>query len=124
MIVGPGDGYRAVRALAEDLDRSRPEIDPDAADKTLTPASVPVLAAAEKALSGLEAWAEPEIDGALRTALVEELGLKPKAAFAPVRVAVTGRLVSPPLFGSIELLGRDRTLRRLAQALAIASAKD
>jgi glutamyl-tRNA synthetase len=100
------------------------KIDPDAAGKTLTPASVPVLAAAEKALSGLEPWAEPEINLALRGGLVDELGLKPKVAFAPVRVAVTGRTVSPPLFDSIELLGRDRTLRRLAQALAIASAND
>ena len=100
------------------------KIDPDDADKMLTPASVPVLAAAEKALSGLEPWAEAEIDQALRMALVEELGLKPRIAFGPVRVAVTGRRVSPPLFDSIELLGRDRTLRRLAQALAIASARD
>jgi glutamyl-tRNA synthetase len=100
------------------------KIDPEEADRTLTPASVPVLAAAEKALSGLDHWTEPEIEGALRIALVEELGLKPRVAFVPVRVAVTGRRVSPPLFGSIELLGRDRTLRRLAQALAIASAGD
>jgi glutamyl-tRNA synthetase len=100
------------------------KIEPDAADKMLTPASGPVLAAAEKALSGLELWAKPEIEGTLRTALVEELDLKPRVAFGPVRVAVTGRLVSPPLFESIELLGRDRTLRRLAQALAIATATD
>jgi glutamyl-tRNA synthetase len=100
------------------------KIDPDDAEKMLTPASVPVLAAAEKALSGLEPWADAEIDRALRAALVEELGLKPRIAFGPVRVAVTGRRVAPPLFASIELLGRDRTLRRLAQALAIASAKD
>jgi glutamyl-tRNA synthetase len=100
------------------------KIDPAAADTVLTPASVPVLAAAEKALSGLGHWAKPEIDRALRAALLDELELKPKVAFGPVRVAVTGRRVSPPLFESIELLGRDRTLRRLAQALAIASAKD
>jgi glutamyl-tRNA synthetase len=100
------------------------KIDPEDAGKTLTPASVPVLAAAEKALSGLEPWTEPEIKRALWTAVVEELDLKPRVAFGPVRVAVTGRRVSPPLFDSIELLGRDRTLRRLAQALAIASAKD
>jgi glutamyl-tRNA synthetase len=97
------------------------KIDPEDAAKTLTPASVPVFAAAEKALSGLEAWTEAEIKRALQAALVDELELKPKVAFGPVRVAVTGRRVSPPLFESIELLGRDRTLRRLAQALAIAS---
>ena len=43
------------------------------------------------------------------TALIEGLGLKPKIAFGPVRVAVTGRQVSPPLFESMELLGRERT---------------
>ena len=45
------------------------------------------------------------------------LGLKPRVAFAPVRVAVTGRRVSPPLYESIELLGRERTLARLAAAI-------
>jgi glutamyl-tRNA synthetase len=44
------------------------------------------------------------------------MGLKPKNAFGPVRVAVTGRTVSPPLFESLELLGRDRTLMRLEGA--------
>jgi glutamyl-tRNA synthetase len=97
------------------------KIDPDDAAKVLTPESAPVLAAAEKALAGLEPWAHEEIKQALEEALVKGLDLKPKVAYAPVRVAVTGRRVSPPLFESIELLGRDRTLRRLAQALAIAT---
>ena len=50
--------------------------------------------------------------------LVEDLGLKPRHAFGPVRVAVTGRKVSPPLFESLELLGRERSLGRLSSALA------
>ena len=54
------------------------------------------------------------IEEALRVALVEELGLKPRNAFGPVRIAVTGRKVSPPLFESLELLGRERSLGRLA----------
>jgi glutamyl-tRNA synthetase len=54
---------------------------------------------------------------ALRTALVEKLGLKPRLAFGPVRAAVTGSRVSPPLFESIELLGRQSTLARIAAAL-------
>ena len=58
------------------------------------------------------------IEAALRSALIEGLGLKPKLAFGPVRVAVTGRRVSPPLFESIELLGRERTLARVDAALA------
>jgi glutamyl-tRNA synthetase len=54
----------------------------------------------------------------LRTALVDKLGLKPRLAFGPVRAAVTGSRVSPPLFESIELLGRNSTLARIAAALA------
>ena len=50
---------------------------------------------------------------ALRAALIDGLGLKPRQAFGPVRVAVTGRKVSPPLFESLEILGRDSALARL-----------
>ena len=50
--------------------------------------------------------------GAARQA-VEDLGLKPRNAFGPVRVAITGRRISPPLFESMELLGREESLRRL-----------
>jgi glutamyl-tRNA synthetase len=49
---------------------------------------------------------------------VDELGLKPRNAYGPVRVAVTGRRISPPLFESLELLGRERGLGRLRRALA------
>jgi glutamyl-tRNA synthetase len=54
----------------------------------------------------------------LRTALIDNLGLKPRLAFGPVRAAVTGSRISPPLFESIELLGRQSTLARVAAALA------
>ena len=50
---------------------------------------------------------------ALRAVLVEELGIKPRFAFAPLRVAITGRRVSPPLFESMEILGRESALTRL-----------
>jgi glutamyl-tRNA synthetase len=98
------------------------KIDPDDAAKFLTPASAEVLAAAEKALSGLEPWTHEEIERVLRAALITDLGLKPRVAFTPVYVAVTGHRAAPPLFNSIELLGRDRTMHRLAQALAVATA--
>ncbi len=75
---------------------------------------VPVVKAAYDALAALPEWTTGAIDEALRVALVEGLGLKPRLAFGPVRVAVTGRRVSPPLFESLELLGRDRALARLA----------
>jgi len=75
-----------------------------------------VVRAAHAALSGLETWSTAGIEAALREALIEKLELKPRVAFGPVRVAVTGRKVSPPLFESLELLGRDRSLERLAVA--------
>ncbi|WP_018351042.1 glutamate--tRNA ligase [Longispora albida] len=90
--------------------------DPDHAAKVLTEAAVPVLEASLKALETAE-WTTPAIETALKAALIEGLGLKPKAAFAPLRVAVTGRTVSPPLYESMELLGREVTLARLRSAL-------
>jgi glutamyl-tRNA synthetase len=77
-----------------------------------------VVRAAYDALSGLEDWSTAAIESALRTSLVEGMGLKPRLAFGPVRVAVTGSRVSPPLFESLELLGRERALGRLRAALA------
>ena len=79
-----------------------------------------VIAAATDTLSGLSDWAAEPIEQALRSALIEGLGLKPKVAFGAVRIAVTGRRVSPPLFESMEILGRDETMRRLSAA-ALAS---
>jgi glutamyl-tRNA synthetase len=75
-----------------------------------------VLAASLEALTGLADWAAEPIEQALRGALIEGLGLKPKVAFGAVRIAVTGRRVSPPLFESMEILGREETLRRLQAA--------
>ena len=91
-------------------------VDQEAAARLLTQETRPVLAAASEALSSVPEWRTAEIEAALRAALVDGLGLKPKLAFGPVRVAVTGRRVSPPLFESLELLGRVRTLARLERA--------
>jgi glutamyl-tRNA synthetase len=76
-----------------------------------------VLQASYDALRGLEVWSAAQISDALQAALVEELGLKPRVAFGPVRVATTGRRISPPLYESLELLGRERSLGRLTAAL-------
>jgi glutamyl-tRNA synthetase len=92
-------------------------VDPKDGEQMLGPDSRENLQAAETALKDVTAWEEASIDAALRGALIDGLGLKPRQAFGPVRVAVTGRRVAPPLFGSIELLGRERTLARLARAL-------
>ena len=97
-------------------------VDVDDATKTLTADAKPVLNAATEALSGLADWTTADIEAALRSALVEGLGIKPKNAFGPVRVAVTGRRISPPLFESLELLGKEKTLRRIAAAAAVTGA--
>ncbi|HET7735336.1 MAG TPA: glutamate--tRNA ligase [Nocardioidaceae bacterium] len=75
-----------------------------------------VVKASHDALTALATWDTPSIEEALRTALIDGLGLKPRNAFGPVRVAITGRKISPPLFESLELLGRERSLARLAEA--------
>ena len=77
-----------------------------------------VVQAAHEALAALPEWTTEAIDEALRAALIERLGLKPRNAFGAVRVAVTGRRISPPLFESLELLGRERSLARLQGAAA------
>jgi glutamyl-tRNA synthetase len=93
------------------------ELDADAAAKTLGPDADPVLTAALKGLEQLEEWTAAAIEESLKSSLVDGLGLKPRKAFGPVRVAVSGRTVSPPLYESMELLGRDRSLRRLGGAV-------
>jgi glutamyl-tRNA synthetase len=93
-------------------------VDEAAAAKHLRPDDALVLDAAADALRELPEWSTPVIEEALKAALVEGLGLKPRQAFGPVRVAVSGRTVSPPLYESMELLGRERTLDRLAAARA------
>jgi len=72
-----------------------------------------VLRAGTAALEPLDTWTTEAIEGALRAALIDGLGLKPRLAFGPLRVAVSGRRVSPPLFESMEILGKDSTLARL-----------
>jgi glutamyl-tRNA synthetase len=80
----------------------------------------PMLAAADEALAPLEPFEAAEIETALRAA-ADRLELKPRQAFQPIRVAVTGSKVSPGLFESIELLGRETTLSRLRAAAAVAA---
>jgi glutamyl-tRNA synthetase len=75
-----------------------------------------VLSRAGAALRELDNWDAGAIEAALR-GLADELGLKPGQAFQPIRMAVTGSKISPGLFESLELLGRDETLRRLSRAV-------
>jgi glutamyl-tRNA synthetase len=74
-----------------------------------------MLERSARALADVEPFEAEPIEHALR-ATADELGLKPRQAFQPIRVAVTGSTVSPGLFESLELLGRDESLERLKRA--------
>jgi glutamyl-tRNA synthetase len=93
------------RFLFEDVHVDPAEIDGGA----------PVITAAKAALVGLEPFDAATIETALRGVL-DQLGLKPRQGFQPIRIAVTGSKISPGLFESIELLGRETTLARLSAA--------
>jgi glutamyl-tRNA synthetase len=79
-----------------------------------------VLAPAAEALERVEPFTAERIEAALKE-LCERLGLKPRQAFAPIRVAVTGSKVSPGLYESLELLGREESLARIRRAVAVAA---
>ena len=90
----------------------------DAADLgVLGVEAAPTLTAARAVLVELPTWRTAAIHEALTGALVDGLGLKPKLAFTPLRVAITGRRISPPLFESMEILGKSGCLARLDAAI-------
>jgi glutamyl-tRNA synthetase len=114
------EGAAMVRFLL--VDEHDFTVDEKAAAKQLDAAGQQVLAVAVHALKHAPQWSVAAIEGSLRSALIDDLQLKPRNAFGPLRVAATGNTVSPPLFESLELLGRDRTLQRLSAAQAIGTA--
>jgi glutamyl-tRNA synthetase len=79
-----------------------------------------VLTATAEALDGVEPWQAAELETTLKQ-VTEDLGMKPRQAFQPIRVAVTGSKISPGLYESLELLGRDESLSRLRAAAAAAA---
>ncbi|MDN5570428.1 MAG: glutamate--tRNA ligase [Propionibacteriaceae bacterium] len=92
----------------------------DEASVDALPQNAPaVLDASLAVLEGLPGWDAESIQAALRARLVEDMGIKAKFAFAPVRVGVTGSRVSPPLFESMAILGRDSSLARLRALRAL-----
>jgi len=93
------------------------EVSEDAA-KTLNDTAGEVLDAALVVLEGLQAWTIDSLEAALRTALVDEGGISPRHAFGPLRVGISGRRVSPPLFESMEVLGRSSSMARLRKLRA------
>jgi glutamyl-tRNA synthetase len=79
-----------------------------------------ILDAAAEALAPVEPWTAEAIEAALKR-LCEELGEKPRTVYGPIRVAVTGSKVSPGLYESLELLGRERALERLGHGAQVAA---
>jgi glutamyl-tRNA synthetase len=84
------------------------------ADALPGPEGVEVLDAALAVLPGLSDWTHVALEEALRAELIDTRGLKPRTAFVPLRSAISGRRISPPLFESMELLGRESSLARIA----------
>ncbi|KIU15658.1 glutamate--tRNA ligase [Mycolicibacterium llatzerense] len=111
-IVVLGDAWELVKFFNDDAYA----IDEKSAAKELKPEAAEVLDATLSALDAVTEWNTANIEAALKTALLDGLELKPRKAFGPIRVAVTGAAISPPLFESMELLGRDRSLARLQAA--------
>jgi glutamyl-tRNA synthetase len=97
------------------------EIEDSALEKVLAkPGAKVALLGSLEVLGDVQPFEHDAIEGALRS-VPEKLGLKPKIVFQAVRVAITGSAVSPPLFESLALLGRDRTLDRIHKALPLAA---
>jgi glutamyl-tRNA synthetase len=108
-IVVLGDAWELLKFLND----SEFVLDEKSAAKELRADAAPVLDAALTALEEVGEWTTTKVEIALKIALLENLALKPRKAFGPIRVAVTGASISPPLFESLELLGRDRSMERL-----------
>ncbi|WP_084759281.1 glutamate--tRNA ligase [Corynebacterium phoceense] len=96
------------------------ELDSKSAKKNLKEDAVQLLEVGIAALEGIEDWTTANIEAALSKALIEDLELKPRKAYGALRVGMSGQQVSPPLFESMELLGKESTIARLKAALAVA----
>jgi glutamyl-tRNA synthetase len=112
-----------VKLLSEAADQVRflfvddLDYDLESWSKVMTPESATVLGAARERLTDLMPFDKETVETALR-GMLEELGMNAKKGLQPIRVAVTGSSVSPPLFESIAALGKERTLSRLTAAAA------
>ena len=94
-------------------------VEADSVSKITDDASKQVLQRSLKELEPLATWNHDSIEAALRSSLIEDMGLKPRIAFGAVRIATTGSTISPPLFESMELLGKEASLARISAALAL-----
>ena len=103
-----------VPAMLAFLFTEKVDLDPESVAKYLNEDSKEIIAKALEVLTPLSTWDHQTLDSALRAALIDQMGLKPRLAFSAIRVAVTGSHISPPLFESMEILGKERVLARLS----------
>ena len=94
-------------------------VDEASAPKIADAESKKILKRALSDLTPLASWDHASIEAALRASLIEEMGLKPRIAFTALRIAATGSTISPPLFESMELLGKEVCLERIAGAISL-----
>ena len=94
-------------------------VEADSVAKITDDASKQVLERSLKELEPLATWTHESIEAALRSSLIEEMGLKPRIAFGAVRIATTGSTISPPLFESLELLGKEASLARIRAGIKL-----
>ena len=92
------------------------EIESESKGKMAEESAQHVLERSLSILEPIDTWSHEAIEAAMRAALIEEMGLKPRVAFGPVRIAITGSHISPPLFESMELLGKESSLSRIRAA--------
>jgi len=93
-------------------------VEPEEKPKLAETGAQEVLKVALGKIEALENWNHTAIEEVLRKALIEEMGLKPRVAFSALRIAVTGSHISPPLFESLELLGKPGSIARIKQAIS------
>jgi glutamyl-tRNA synthetase len=122
----PDDGIRASAPLVQEKIGRLGEF-PDFAGFLFEDVAPPaddldprILRAADEALTATEPWTAAAIEATLKE-LCDELGEKPRTVYAPIRVAITGSRVSPGLYESLELLGRDTSLARLRRGAEVAA---
>ncbi|MBF8253176.1 MAG: glutamyl-tRNA synthetase, partial [Actinobacteria bacterium] len=111
--------FSEIPAMLKFLFVEKFEIEADSLAKVTDSGAKDVLKRSLKELEAITDWSHTAIESALRTSLIDEMGLKPRIAFGAVRIATTGSSISPPLFESMELLGKEASLARISAALTL-----
>ena len=94
-------------------------VDTESVSKITDEGSKEILKRSLKELETVSVWNHENIEAVLRASLIEEMALKPRIAFTALRIATTGSTISPPLFESMELLGKEACLLRIKAGLAL-----